>query len=145
MYSNDNLLGTKPNQKTILIILSVVGLVLSLFYATSALASPDPALVGLGTFGGYSSYANAISADGSVVVGAADTASGVTHAFRWANGMMTDLGTFGGDNSYTLDVSADGSVVVGAASLPGNFEHAFRWANGTMKDLGTLEIGRAHV
>ncbi|MCX7424968.1 MAG: dockerin type I domain-containing protein [Planctomycetia bacterium] len=67
--------------------------------------------------GAFWSCANAVSADGSVVVG--ESASNVgenTEAFRWtaATGMV-GLGAMPGDHrgSCALGVSADGSVVVG--------------------------------
>jgi probable HAF family extracellular repeat protein len=45
---------------------------------------------------GIYSYANAVSADGAVVVGWADNAAGQGRAFRWtASGGMQDLGTLG--------------------------------------------------
>ncbi len=71
----------------------------------------------LGTLGGDDGYANAVSADGSVVVGLADSADGSRHAFRWIAGNMTDLGTLGGNFSYANAVSADGSVVVGGQNI----------------------------
>ncbi|NSY72680.1 hypothetical protein G6L35_25980, partial [Agrobacterium tumefaciens] len=37
----------------------------------------------LGTLGGNTSYAEAVSADGRVIVGAAETANGETHAALW--------------------------------------------------------------
>ncbi len=75
----------------------------------------------LGTLGGGRSRANAVSADGKVVVGAAQDTSGNWHAFRWENGVMEDLGTLG-SWSEALDVSANGSVIVGNAE-----QGAFRW------------------
>jgi probable HAF family extracellular repeat protein len=77
---------------------------------------PDPVCVA----GLSSSRANAVSADGLVVVGSASwvAISGWrTSAFRWEGGVMTDLGSLGpaGDESESVswDTSADGSVVVG--------------------------------
>ncbi|WP_343836335.1 autotransporter domain-containing protein [Castellaniella ginsengisoli] len=97
---------------------------------------------------GYS-YARAVSADGSTVVGEADydrTAGGTRyHAFRWTSaGGMQDLGDFTANQqgySYARAVSADGSTVVGEASYDltagGTRYHAFRWTSaGGMQDLG---------
>jgi probable HAF family extracellular repeat protein len=98
----------------------------------------------LGTLGGanINSTAYAVSADGAVVVGWAQNASGYTHAFRYSGTTMTDLGTLGGANinSTAYAVSADGAVVVGSSEVLGlgGHDHAFRWSGGTMTDLGTL-------
>jgi probable HAF family extracellular repeat protein len=94
----------------------------------------------LGTLGGNYSGADAVSADGSVVVGSAQNAAGKWRAFRWtaARGMQ-NLGTLGGDESWAYGVSADGSVVVGWAYNAAWQRRAFRWtASGGMQDLGTL-------
>jgi probable HAF family extracellular repeat protein len=97
----------------------------------------------LGTLGGWGSGAWGVSADGSVVVGVAENASGRDRAFRWTvEGGMQDLGTLGGNNSWAEGVSADGSVVVGWAENASGRDRAFRWtAEGGMQDLGTLPGG----
>jgi probable HAF family extracellular repeat protein len=89
---------------------------------------------------GYGSYANAVSADGAVVVGEVFTVSVQWRAFRWtASGGMQGLGTLGGDESEAWGVSADGAVVVGWAQNAAGQRRAFRWtASGGMQDLGTL-------
>jgi probable HAF family extracellular repeat protein len=93
----------------------------------------------LGTLGGTFSYADAVSADGAVVVGYATNNLNKNRAFRWTGGVMTDLGTLSGDLSYAQDVSADGSVVVGYANLDNGQTRAFRWTSADgMTDLGTI-------
>jgi probable HAF family extracellular repeat protein len=95
----------------------------------------------LGSLGGTTSQAEALSADGSVVVGRARNASNQWRAFRWTSaGGMTDLGSLGGTySSQAEDVSADGSVVVGYATLASGQGRAFRWTQAEgMTDLGTL-------
>src|SRR5215831_6138838 len=57
----------------------------------AARAAQGWTLVDLGTLGGPESHAAAVSNSG-LVVGCADTASGV-HAFIWRDGTMQDLGT----------------------------------------------------
>jgi probable HAF family extracellular repeat protein len=88
------------------------------------------------------SWASAVSADGSVVVGRGSSDLGRRfEAFRWTiGGGMRGLGDLPGGEffSLALDVSADGSVVVGEShSALG--DEAFRWtANGGMEGLGHL-------
>ena len=106
--------------------------------------SQQPSLRWLGTLPGYhSSYAYAVSADGSVVVGWALNDANQQRAFRWtASGGMQDLGTLGGYWSAAWDVSADVSVVVGGAQNAAGHDRAFRWtASGGMQALGTLPGG----
>jgi probable HAF family extracellular repeat protein len=96
------------------------------------------------------STANAISGDGSVVVGESAIPkiqnSFFSHAFRWTNsGGMADLGTIGNVAGYSAATATnfDGSVVVGRSTTPtdpsgGGAVHAFRWTNSTgMVDIST--------
>jgi probable HAF family extracellular repeat protein len=111
-------------------------------------------LVGLGTLSGgvgsagfTGSYAWDVSADGAVVVGDSESASGL-QAFRWtASGGMVGLGDLPGGpfHSTATATSCDASVVVGvSASDPSHSDdpesgEAFRWtASGGMVGLGTL-------
>jgi probable HAF family extracellular repeat protein len=100
-------------------------------------------LIGLGDLPGgqVRSNAQAVSADGSVVVGYSSTASG-DEAYRWtASDGMVGLGHLTGyANSYSDAVSADGSVVVGRGETPGSL--ACRWTAGSgMVSLGGLGAG----
>ncbi|MGE0536392.1 MAG: PEP-CTERM sorting domain-containing protein [Pirellulales bacterium] len=97
---------------------------------------------GLGDLPGgtFLSLANAVSADGNVVVGQSRSASGL-EAFRWTSGGgMLGLGDLPGGTfqSAAQGVSADGSVVVGEGwKLAGS--EAFRWTSGGgMVGLGDL-------
>jgi probable HAF family extracellular repeat protein len=89
-------------------------------------------------------WANAISADGSTIVGVGtnDLAGLASHALRWDGqnyGTVTDLGNLGGTYSEAVAVNSDGSVIVGASTLSGGgYGRAFRYANGAMSDLNTL-------
>ena len=97
----------------------------------------------LGTLGGTSSTARAISADGSVVVGQSALIGGQLKAYRWtqASGMI-DLGTLGGTSSHARAVSADGSVIVGDSRTAAGFGRGFRWTQaGGMVEIGTLGAG----
>ncbi|EKF59318.1 extracellular repeat-containing protein, HAF family [Agrobacterium albertimagni AOL15] len=82
--------------------------------------------------GGDQSTANAVNSDGSVIVGEAVRAGGVS-AFRWtaASGMV-DLGRLGRFNSEAIAVSDDGNIVVGRTGRLGGSSSGFRWteANG---------------
>lgn len=113
----------------------------SILYTDEAEAfrwTQDGGMVGLGYLDefGYQSYANAVSADGSVIVGDSDG-----QAFRWtqADGMVGLDPLRRGGNSGTLAVSADGSVVVG-----GGF-NAFYWtqAGGVrpLRDMLVNDLG----
>ena len=83
--------------------------------------------VSLGHLGGFSSEANAVSADGNVVVGRSSGQS-----FRWTQG--TGMVGIGGE--WAFDTSADGSVVVGKAD-----SHAYRWTQETgIENLGELTV-----
>ncbi len=86
---------------------------------------------------GFSSRANAVSNDGSTVVGW--RSSGNRRATRWQGGVQTFLGSLDPANpqngtSEALGVSANGAVIVG-----GSANKAFRWTqSGGMQDLGRL-------
>jgi len=84
------------------------------------------------------SRANAVSADGTVIVGDSyDTNTFLSRAFRWKAGVAQDLGNLGGGESFAMATSADGSVVVGLSRFIGGF-HPFRWTAAGMQDLGDL-------
>ncbi|MGB7317632.1 MAG: autotransporter domain-containing protein [Planktotalea sp.] len=104
-------------------------------------------MVSLGALPGgiVDSYANGVSADGSIVVGGSSSAAGF-FATRWSVGKPVEtLGDLAGgkDFSLALDVSDDGKIVVGqSSSAIGN--EAFRWAEGDpagMTGLGFLGTG----
>jgi probable HAF family extracellular repeat protein len=98
--------------------------------------------------------ANAISANGEVVVGAAksDFATPYQEAFHWSEAMgMVGLGDLPPNRppgqslpqnvrSTAFGVSADGSVIVGQGYSASGYE-AFRWEGGNMVGLGDLAGG----
>ena len=100
-----------------------------------------------------SGQANAVSANGNVVVGesiapGAPAGQGSNHdeAFLWTSaGGMVGLGDLPGHTlmSKAYGVSADGSVVVGTGNIfTEYFEEAFRWTEaGGMVGLGDLQGG----
>ena len=102
-------------------------------------------MVGLGSLDSSIpvSYGNAVSADGSTVVGFTYSPNG-TEAFRWKEGTMTGLGVLHlpstrGGLSVARAVSENGSVVVGSSDNQHGQREAFRWVNGTMTGLGFLD------
>jgi probable HAF family extracellular repeat protein len=98
----------------------------------------DTGVVDLGTLGGDRASANAISSDGSTVVGNSVTDEDEVHAFRWHDGAMDDLG-MQGDGSSAEKVSADGSVVAGYGNTNTGLTSIFRWTQGSgMIDIGNL-------
>jgi len=106
-------------------------------------------MVGLGDLpgGNLNSPAQGVSADGNVVVGVSDSASG-REAFRWTSGTgMVGLGDLpGGDfESRATAVSADGSVVVGDSQTGTGEDEAFIWtqAKGMQRLVDVLVVNGA--
>ncbi len=94
--------------------------------------------------GGKSSFAKAVSDDGSVIVGSSDSAEG-ERAFRWtASTGMVSLGTLlDGTRSRASDVSSDGRVIVGKSNSSDGW-HSFIWTEETgMKRIETPEGSEA--
>jgi probable HAF family extracellular repeat protein len=93
--------------------------------------------------GGTRSFAQAISADGAVVVGQGDSLSRTFEAFRWTpTAGFEGLGALenGRPNSVAEDVSADGSVVVGYSFMEtGSGNKAVRWMSG--RGIEVLDSG----
>ncbi|WP_158272503.1 autotransporter domain-containing protein [Pseudomonas sp. GV071] len=97
----------------------------------------------LGTLpGDAGAWANGISGDGQVVVGATykvgPSYAADYKAVRWdvASGTITDLGSLGGTISQAYAANRDGSVIVGSSQLIDGQTHAFRWTEaGGMQDL----------
>lgn len=112
---------------------------------SSQARAQDATMEDLGTLpGGTSSYANAVNANGTVVVGHSSTPDG-GRAFRWTStDGMVSLGTLpGGTGSAAWGVNVDGSVIVGHSSTP-NSDVAIRWTSGGgMVSLGTLAGGNS--
>ncbi len=90
------------------------------------------------TLGGTNADGEGINGAGQVV-GQADLASGVTHAFLWDGSTVKDLGTLGGDNSVAYATYASGRAVGCAQTSAGRY-HPFRYQGGAMTDLG-LPVG----
>src|SRR5690606_25843592 len=92
------------------------------------------------------SQAEAVSTDGSVVVGVSYSiheGAAVLQAFRWENGIMTGIGMLPTTEipwSYARGVSADGSTIVGYSFSDNSWDlgwEAMRWTqDGGMEALG---------
>jgi probable HAF family extracellular repeat protein len=119
------------------LLISLVGLFLGL--STQAQAA-QYRVIDIGTLGGNTSTANDVSNAG-VVVGAAATATGDLHAYRFdlVTHMKTDLGTLGGASSVANGVNEQGDVV-GRSMTASDAMRAFVWRKSTaaMTQLGTL-------
>src|SRR5687768_17350242 len=76
--------------------------------------------------GWINTQAEAVSHDGSVIVGYGETATFKRLALVWRNGVMDTLRPASGGESAARGVSADGSVIVGGIWTSSNFV-AFRW------------------
>jgi probable HAF family extracellular repeat protein len=112
-------------------------------------------IANLGTLGGSSSNAGAVSTQGTYIAGTSllkstDPATGrPAHAFLYRNGVRTDLGALpGGTYSTAMGVNNNGAAVgyseigqVGSCTPSPYFpevSHAFVSQNGKMTDLGNL-------
>ncbi len=119
----------------------------------ASVAAPAASFTGLGFLpGGDASWARAVSADGSVVVGESEiptAPNAIMQAFRWTEqGGMVGLGFLpGGKNSGARGVSSDGATVVGFSSIlagdpPVLTEwYGFRWTQAT----GLSSLGQGFV
>jgi probable HAF family extracellular repeat protein len=92
------------------------------------------------TLGGSSSTAYAVNNAGTIV-GSAQNASGVSHAYTLSGGVMSDLSTLGGPTSVAYGIN-DGGEVVGSSDIvaaSGQPFHAFIWSSAAgMVDMGAL-------
>jgi uncharacterized membrane protein len=87
---------------------------------------------------GSLSTANAVSADGTIVVGSGVDAGLNSLAYVWrTDGTLTILPHFSGNNSAAYDMSADGRVIVGYSQVNGPGV-ACGWRDGIAFSLGTL-------
>jgi len=122
-----------------------IATIVALFGVPAGLAD-GPFFMGLGDLPGglTESYAYAVSADGTTIVGVGSSATGWAEAFRWtAVTGMVGLGSLTDPvNTKALGVSPDGGVVVGQWSSPPpeSAYRAFRWTpDGGMIDLPPLD------
>src|SRR5688572_16841770 len=112
-----NRLPVRPNWIGKALLIAV--LTFAYLISPAAAQTPTASFQGLGqmpgTMAGSGTFVNAVSGDGSTVVGYTWISSGATRPYRWtAAGGFEDLGTLGGEcsNGRAYAVSFDGSVVV---------------------------------
>jgi probable HAF family extracellular repeat protein len=106
--------------------------------AVSVPAQPRYTIQDLGTLGGPTSSANAISQQGAIV-GDSNRAQGdPLHAVAWVDGAITDLGGFSDAAlSYASAVNSEG-VACGTAEKKDGGGHAVVWKGGHLHDLSAL-------
>jgi probable HAF family extracellular repeat protein len=83
------------------------------------------------------SYTEAVSADGSTVVGYFTSDGTQSNAFKYKDSVVTDIGALLGSDSRARAVSADGSTVVGYFDN-GSYRHAFKYKDSVVTDIGAL-------
>ncbi|HEY0064758.1 MAG TPA: PEP-CTERM sorting domain-containing protein [Telluria sp.] len=95
--------------------------------------------VDLGTLGGDYTWANGINNAGHAVGMSAldNTSPWLSHAFYYADGVMTDLGTMLDASLSEATAINDLDQIAGHGWVYGS-HHAFLYQNGVMQDLGTL-------
>jgi probable HAF family extracellular repeat protein len=110
------------------------------------LVDPAEGILDLGTLGGVTSEAEAISDAGHItgraqigVPNAATFEGIVRHAFLWHEGRILDLGTLPGlIESRGMGVNSAGQVVGQANNASLTMYAPFRWQDGAMIDLNSL-------
>ena len=134
---------------------TVVGYVVNDYtntYNAEAFRWANGTLTGLGLLGPEDadaySLANAVSNDGSVIVGGSTFAAANPNveAVSWTDGVISGLGFLDPSDADRFSsgqlVSSDGSIVAGYGTYDLNEdEEAFRWKAGTMTGLGFLDPG----
>lgn len=85
----------------------------------------ESGMINLGTLGGSSSGATAISHQGNIITGYSYTVSNDPYAFRWteAAGMM-NIGTY---YSFARGISGDGRTITGSETGSAGLHRAFKW------------------
>jgi probable HAF family extracellular repeat protein len=94
-------------------------------------------MINLGTGGGVSSYARAISDSGKIVGAVIDSLEPrQQRIFLWENGVMTILEGLGGDISFAEDINNRGQIAGSSTDSEGR-SHAAFWQNGQFISLET--------
>ena len=93
---------------------TIIATLLMLALQLVALSSWAFAQRALDVPGAVYTTAYGINADGTIIVGAYDDASGRTHGFRWQGGSFTPLDVPGAAHTYAYGINAAGTVIVGA-------------------------------
>ena len=119
------------------VLVASLALLLGVFVVAPSASATDP-IQDLGTLpGDESSRATAIN-DAGQIVGISGTCSDPTHAFLWADGVMTDLGSLPGTvRTYPSDINNAGQIVGTGRDASWN-PYAFLWEDGVMTALGNF-------
>ncbi|MBN1918125.1 MAG: PEP-CTERM sorting domain-containing protein [Verrucomicrobia bacterium] len=127
--------------------INAVGVVAGYSYSASGYVRPcqwiGTTISDLGTLGGTEGIARGLNDQGEIV-GNADVAGGVEHAFLYlpvaAYGLsagINDLGTFGGTSSKALRINNQGQIVGGSVDKSGSWQ-PWIWELGSITPLGGL-------
>lgn len=94
-------------------------------------------MINLGTAGGVSSAARAVSDSGKIAGFVVDSLEPrQQRAFLWENGVMTILAGLGGDISYAEDINNRGQIAGSSTDEEGRY-HAVLWQSGQLISLET--------
>lgn len=102
--------------------------------------SREPSFAGIGDLpgGDTKSWANDVSADGSIIVGGSTGPTG-RQAVRWQDGLLESLPVtpeYAGRVTVAKSISPDGTVIVGRASDNAAAHDALRWEGANVSFLG---------
>ncbi|MFC5460130.1 hypothetical protein [Massilia niabensis] len=110
--------------------------------AGRAVVLDGAAVLDIGTLGGESGNALALS-DNGLVTGSAARPDGSSHAFLYRGGALRDIGQLGGASSGT-GVNARGQVA-GIWVDDAGEDHAFLYSGGVARDIGNLGANSARA